>query len=180
MKKICLASLMLFLPITLSITNALACSAVSEVFLVNENGSGMSVGTVEFIDTPRGLEIRTNLKGLPPGNHGFHIHEHPSCAPCAPGEHNDKRVPAIAAGGHYDPDKTGKHEGPLGNGHKGDLPVLVVKKDGTAKETLYAPRLTAKEIKGRSLMIHAGGDNYSDKPLPLGGGGARIACGIIK
>ncbi|MBF9200908.1 superoxide dismutase, partial [Acinetobacter baumannii] len=24
------------------------------------------------------------------------------------------------------------------------------------------------------------GDNYSDSPLPLGGGGARIACGVIK
>jgi Cu-Zn family superoxide dismutase len=29
-------------------------------------------------------------------------------------------------------------------------------------------------------MIHAGGDNYSDQPVPLGGGGARIACGVVK
>jgi superoxide dismutase, Cu-Zn family len=28
-------------------------------------------------------------------------------------------------------------------------------------------------------MIHANGDNYTDTP-PLGGGGAREACGIIK
>jgi superoxide dismutase, Cu-Zn family len=28
-------------------------------------------------------------------------------------------------------------------------------------------------------MIHAGGDNYADQPQPLGGGGARIACGVI-
>ena len=28
--------------------------------------------------------------------------------------------------------------------------------------------------------VHAGGDNYSDQPAPLGGGGARIACGVIK
>jgi len=27
-------------------------------------------------------------------------------------------------------------------------------------------------------MIHAGGDNYSDQPEPLGGGGGRIACGV--
>ncbi|MEW3305172.1 hypothetical protein MZT66_26250 [Escherichia coli] len=26
---------------------------------------------------------------------------------------------------------------------------------------------------------HAGGDNHDDHPEPLGGGGARIACGII-
>jgi Cu-Zn family superoxide dismutase len=29
-------------------------------------------------------------------------------------------------------------------------------------------------------MIHAGGDNYSDHPKRLGGGGARIACGVVK
>jgi Cu-Zn family superoxide dismutase len=35
-------------------------------------------------------------------------------------------------------------------------------------------------IRGKALMIHAGGDNYSDRPAPLGGGGARIACGVIE
>jgi Cu-Zn family superoxide dismutase len=29
-------------------------------------------------------------------------------------------------------------------------------------------------------MIHAGGDNYSDTPVTLGGGGARVACGVVK
>ena len=28
-------------------------------------------------------------------------------------------------------------------------------------------------------MAHAGGDNHSDHPLPLGGGGERFACGVI-
>ena len=28
-------------------------------------------------------------------------------------------------------------------------------------------------------MIHIGGDNYHDHPDPLGGGGARMGCGII-
>jgi Cu/Zn superoxide dismutase len=43
-----------------------------------------------------------------------------------------------------------------------------------------APHLTVAEIRGRSIMVHTGGDNYSDTPAPLGGGGARIACGVIK
>ena len=29
-------------------------------------------------------------------------------------------------------------------------------------------------------MIHVGGDNHSDHPKPLGGGGGRLACGVIK
>jgi Cu-Zn family superoxide dismutase len=35
-------------------------------------------------------------------------------------------------------------------------------------------------VKGKALMIHAGGDNYADQPKPLGGGGDRIACGVIQ
>ena len=51
--------------------------------------------------------------------------------------------------------------------------------DGVAKAKLHAPNLQAKDLKGHSVMIHEGGDNYTDNP-PLGGGGARIACGVIK
>ena len=35
-------------------------------------------------------------------------------------------------------------------------------------------------VKGRALMVHMGGDNHSDHPAPLGGGGARMACGVIQ
>lgn len=91
-----------------------------------------------------------------------------------------KAVPALAAGGHYDPANTGKHEGPYGNGHLGDLPALAVATDGMATLPVLAPRLKVADIKGRSLMIHAGGDNYADTPAPLGGGGARAACGVVK
>ena len=28
-------------------------------------------------------------------------------------------------------------------------------------------------------VIHEGADNFSDQPKPLGGGGARIACGEV-
>ncbi|MFZ2076615.1 MAG: superoxide dismutase family protein, partial [Xanthobacteraceae bacterium] len=43
-----------------------------------------------------------------------------------------------------------------------------------------APHLTVAAVKGHAIMIHAGGDNYSDQPAPLGGGGARIACGVTR
>ena len=90
-----------------------------------------------------------------------------------------KVVPGLAAGGHYDPENTGKHEGPFGNGHLGDLPRLVVNKQGVANIPVVAPRLKVADLKGHSLIIHAQGDNYSDIPKPLGGGGARVACGVI-
>ncbi|MCD6061548.1 MAG: sodC, partial [Moraxellaceae bacterium] len=52
--------------------------------------------------------------------------------------------------------------------------------DGKAAQPVLAPRLKAKDLKGRALMVHAGGDNHADHPAPLGGGAGRIACGVIK
>jgi len=45
---------------------------------------------------------------------------------------------------------------------------------------VLAPRLKMTDVKGHALMVHAGGDNYSDNPEKLGGGGARIACGVAQ
>ena len=142
------------------------------------SGPGESVGTVTIADGAQGAVVKTDLKGLPPGPHGFHVHEHASCEPTTANAH---AVPAGAAGGHFDPEHTAKHAGPEGDGHLGDLPVLQVAADGTASITLTAPRIKdVGVLRGKAVMIHAGGDNYSDQPAPLGGGGARIACGLLQ
>lgn len=141
------------------------------------SGPGDAIGTVTIADGPAGAVIKPALAGLPPGPHGFHVHEHGSCQPTATGP----PVPAGGAGGHFDPQGTGRHAGPRGDGHLGDLPVLQVAGDGTAAATLTAPRIAdAAALRGKALMIHQGGDNYSDQPAPLGGGGNRIACGILR
>jgi superoxide dismutase, Cu-Zn family len=142
---------------------------------INASGVGPAIGTVTFEDTKWGLLIIPDLSGLPPGVHGFHIHEK---AACGPAEHEGKMAAGFAAGGHYDPQHTGKHLGPYSSGgHQGDLPPLVVNADGKATLPVLAPRLTVKDVRGHSVMIHEGADNYSDQPAPLGGGGARVACG---
>jgi len=88
---------------------------------------------------------------------------------------------AMAAGGHWDPLKTGKHAGPYADGHLGDLPAIYVGNDARAVYPVLAPRLKSLDaLHGHALMIHAGGDNHDDHPAPLGGGGARIACGVIR
>ena len=72
--------------------------------------------------------------------------------------------------------------GPLGlDTSEVDLPALVVNNDGKATDAVIAPRLKSlDEIKDKALMVHVGGDNMSDQPKPLGGGGERYACGVIK
>ena len=144
--------------------------------LATATGLGKAVGTITAAQTPYGVVLTPNLSGLPPGIHGFHVHQNPDCGPKA---EEGKQVAGLAAGGHYDPAKTGRHEGPYGNGHLGDLPAIFVTSDGTATYPVLAPRLKLSDLKGRSLMIHAGGDNHADHPQKLGGGGARIACGVI-
>ena len=156
---------------------ARAETASTEMHLATVEGQGRSVGRVTFTDTPRGLEIKTELDNLPPGGHGFHIHENGSCQPM---EKDGKMTPAQAAGGHYDPAKTGRHLGPEGGGHKGDLPGLTVGQDGRAYQVLTVKDLSVQEIKNRAVIIHEGGDNYSDSPQELGGGGGRLVCGVIR
>jgi Cu-Zn family superoxide dismutase len=156
---------------------AVAAEAVAEMHAVSADGIGDRIGTILLRDASGGLLLETDLSGLPPGTHGFHLHSQGSCEPAANPE--GQMTAALGAAGHYDPEDTGTHQGPEGEGHKGDLPVLEAAADGTAKETLAARRLTVADARGRALMIHAGGDNYSDEPKPLGGGGARIACGVV-
>ena len=153
-----------------------------EMYKITKDGMGDKIGTITAFDTANGyLGLKFALKGvLPVGGHGLHVHENGSCDPA---EKDGVMVAGLAAGGHYDPQRTGKHEGPSGNGHLGDLPILYVDvdDDGTqsATHTLVAPRLKLADIRGLSIVIHEGSDNFRDEPKPNGGGGARIACGVV-
>lgn len=181
---------LLTLAISASVLALASCSTVSNVVdrlgigdrvtmhAVDASGVKGSVGTISLTSTgSKGVMFSPSLKGLPPGTFGFHIHANGSCDPAMV---DGKMTAAAAAGSHYDPDNAGKHGPPEGPGHRGDLPVLVVDANGVAERTVISTRLTLDEIKGRAIMIHAGGDNYSDSPAPLGGGGARMYCGVIK
>ncbi|WP_249976201.1 superoxide dismutase [Cu-Zn] SodC [Vreelandella olivaria] len=144
---------------------------------VSAEGVEEAIGTVSIEHTEHGLLLTPSLSGLEPGVYGFHVHQNASCEPA---EDDDGAMTAAqAAGGHYDPEETGTHQGPYDDGHLGDLPVLTVNEDGEANLPVLAPRLSMEDMPGRSLMIHAGGDTYDDDPH-LGGGGARMACGEVK
>lgn len=152
-----------------------ATSAIADIevpmYTTEKSDTGKAVGSISISETEFGLLFTPKLHGLKPGIHGFHIHENPACG------HN-----GMDAGGHLDPNKSGKHLGPYNNkGHLGDLPTLYVNTDGTANNPVLAPRLKhLSELQYHSLMIHEGGDNYSDQPDKLGGGGLRMECGIIE
>jgi superoxide dismutase, Cu-Zn family len=145
---------------------------------VNDSGIAESIGVVVISKVAHGVEFRPALFGLSPGEHGFHVHEYASCEPAMDDE--GELAAALSAGDHYDPEATQQHDSPLNNkGHKGDLPVLVADASGLANTPVQAARLSMDDLENRTLIVHVGGDNYSDSPEPLGGGGARFACGLI-
>lgn len=157
--------------------NAYGADVVVPMNQVNEHGTGVSVGQITVSESQYGLVFTPDLKGLAAGLHGFHLHQNASCDA---NEKDGKAVAAGAAGGHYDPQSTKIHGSPWSAGHLGDLPPLFVDANGLSTQPVLAPRLKLADLPGHSLMIHAGGDNHSDHPAMLGGGGARVACGVIK
>jgi Cu-Zn family superoxide dismutase len=156
---------------------AQAATLTIPMYRISDSGVGAPLGYIRAEDAGGQLKLTPDLAGLPPGAHGFHLHENGSCEPA---EKDGKAQAGMAAGGHWDPKHTGKHLGPGGEGHQGDLPALMVDPDGTAKTPVLAPKLSVADLKGRALVLHAGGDNYSDSPEALGGGGSRIACGVAE
>lgn len=167
---------MIVLAATLALSAAAHADIVVPMTLVDENGVGKAIGQITISENKYGIVLTPSLNNLGPGLHGFHIHEN---ANCGAAEKDGKKVPALAAGGHFDPKTAKKHGTPWGDGHLGDLPPLFVDNNGNATQPVSSPRLQLADLAGHSLMIHAGPDNHADQPAPLGGGGARLACGVI-
>lgn len=146
-----------------------------EVLVSLENTEGADIGTATLTEKDSGVSIHLEAENLPPGTHGFHIHEAGVCEP-----------PTFeSAGSHYNP--TGaKHgfddpEGP----HAGDLENIVVSEDGTVNVEVIADMVTLERgaentlytDEGTSLIIHSDADDYISQPS--GNAGDRIACGVI-
>jgi Cu-Zn family superoxide dismutase len=153
---------------------ALAQQMSADINRISASGVGEKIGTVTVTEGKEGVSFKVSVKGLPASPRGFHVHEK---GDCGPGMKDGKMEAGIAAGEHYDPEGHKSHKGPEGKGHKGDLPLLKGNAGGI-EETVVAPRLKLADVRGRSLMIHEGGDNYSDSP-ENGGGKGRVACGVV-
>jgi Cu-Zn family superoxide dismutase len=139
-----------------------------------KNTAGQSVGTAALTEESGGIRIVLEVKGLPPGAKGVHIHEVGKC----------EGPQFTTAGSHVNPDKT-QHgtmnpQGP----HAGDLPNITIGLDGngrlettTNRVTLGSGTTSVFDADGSAIVIHAGPDDFLTDPT--GNSGGRIACGVI-
>ncbi len=147
--------------------------AETGVAAVKGTAEGSSIfGTVRFSDSKEGLKVTAVLAGLPPGTHGFHIHEFGSCADAGK-----------AAGAHYNP-KGAPHGSAVQHGikkaHAGDLGNVIAGADGKAALEVVVKKLSLASGKasvgGRAVIVHEKADDFGQ---PAGNAGGRIACGMI-
>jgi Cu-Zn family superoxide dismutase len=139
-----------------------------------KDASGKAVGDVDLVQTQDGVLIKLQLKGVPAGEHAFHIHAVGKCEP-----------PFNSAGPHFNPTNH-KHGMMSGEGHAGDMPNLHVPQSGELNVEVLNTAVTLDRGKpnslfdtdGSSLVIHAKADDY--KTDPAGNAGDRIACGVIE
>ena len=129
-------------------------------------------GVVHLTDAGDGnVEVAVDLTGVPPGVHGFHIHEKGDCG-------NN----AMNAGGHFNP--TGMvHGAPDAQSHHaGDFGNVEADASGNVDETRMLHGITVSpgttSVVGRAVILHADPDDL--KTQPTGNAGARIACGVVQ
>lgn len=132
------------------------------------------VGSAAFTEASGGVNVRVQVRGLPSGAHGIHVHEMGKC----------EAPDFMSAGGHYNP--TARQHGlqnPQG-AHGGDQPNLNVGPDGSATfdgmlmgVTLGSGTGSLFKTDGAALVIHANADDQMTDPS--GNSGGRIACGVI-
>jgi len=139
-----------------------------------KDASGKDVGQVQLLQTPHGVLLKLSVKGVPPGEHAFHVHAVGKCEP-----------PFTSAGGHFNP-ASHKHGMQAADGpHAGDMPNLFVPASGALVVEVANPMISLVkgqpnsvfDADGSAIIIHAGADDY--KTDPAGNAGDRIACGVI-
>jgi Cu-Zn family superoxide dismutase len=153
--------------------NVTAATAAKATFLSKE---GREIGTATLSQTANGVLIQLDVRGLPQGDHAFHIHQVGRCEPSGQFK---------SAGGHFAPrDKKHGFQDDAGP-HAGDMPNQYVQESGALKADVINSHVRLEQGEaslldedGSALVIHANPDDYRSQPS--GQAGDRIACAVVQ
>jgi Cu-Zn family superoxide dismutase len=127
-------------------------------------------GTVHFTSEAAGVHVVADVKGVKPGQHGFHLHEKGDCS-----------TPDYkSAGGHFNPGNASHACDPTNPRHAGDFGNITVGADGTGHLDVTTTALSfdgPNAVVGKAVILHAGADDC--KTQPTGNSGDRLACGVV-
>lgn len=148
------------------------CFLMGKAILKGTDSDSSIEGEAFFEETANGLKIHVEVHNVPPGDHGFHVHEY-----------GDVGNRGLATGGHYNP--LGVPHGSILKGdftkaHPGDFGNIHVDEEGKGVLDIFVPGLSLLHgrypIAGRGIILHAQADDFGQ---PTGNAGGRIAAGTI-
>jgi Cu-Zn family superoxide dismutase len=146
------------------------------------DSAGKDLGTLTLTQSGQSIALSGRLTGLPPGEHGVHLH---AVGQCDPSLRSGQAGPKFeSAGDHWNPTNKKHGKNASGGPHLGDLPNLTVGQDGSVSVQATTPggslqgANAALDSNGVAVVVHARRDDY--KTQPSGDSGDRIACGVVR
>lgn len=169
MKKLVLFSLSLLLCVSCA---SMATGPMASATLSPTTSASTAAGTVDFKQLADGsVEVSVNLTGVPPGVHGFHVHEKGDCGDAG-----------NAAGGHFNPTAAAHGAPSTDPHHAGDFGNVTADADGKVNTRFTTRSITvgegASSAVGHAVILHANPDDLQTQPT--GNAGGRIACGVVQ
>ena len=167
-----------------------AATTTATARLIDTNGLSAGTATFRVIEGKMSVTADVRLPRQFAGFHGFHLHRVGKCETNSVDPATGQVVPFFSSSGHLGSEDNHAH-----GVHDGDLPSLLVNRDGTARMSVRTDHVSWERIfdaDGTAVLIHLGRDNFANIParyapngpdaatLATGDSGARTVCGVVR
>ena len=165
-----------FVLVSIALLFVVSCASMSTgptaSATLSPTSGNTAAGTVRLTQLGDGsVRVNIDLTGVPPGVHGFHIHDKGDC-----GDNGN------AAGGHYNPTSTPHGSPNAAAHHAGDFGNVTSDDNGRVRHEFTTRSITVEAgpttAVGHAIILHANPDDLVTQPT--GNAGGRIACGVVQ